>query len=246
MHRFLVKRFLQAIVVMLGVTAIVFLIIFLSGDPVYLMLPPNATTEDAAVLRQQLGLNDPLYVQYVRFLGGLVQGNFGQSLRFHSPALPLLLERLPATLQLAGTALVLSLLVALPAGILAALKKDSPLDLAAMLVALFGQSMPSFWLGLMLILLFAVHLGWLPTSGRTGPESVVLPAVTLALFFAGRIARITRSSMLEVLHEDYVRTARAKGLHEWVVINKHALKNAALPVVTTHSDRKSTRLNSSH
>ena len=217
---------------MLGVTAIVFVIVFLSGDPVYLMLPSNATTEDADLLRRQLGLDQPIYVQYIRFLTGLLHGDFGTSLRFHSPALPLLLERLPATFQLAGTALLLSLLIAIPAGIVAAVKKDTPLDLGAMLVALFGQSMPSFWLGLMLILFFAVHLGWLPSSGRTGPESVVLPAITLALFFSGRLARITRSSMLEVLHEDYVRTARAKGLREWVVINKHALKNAALPVVT--------------
>ena len=232
MKRFLLKRFLQTLVVLLGVTAIVFGVVFISGDPVTLMLPPDATEQDAQVLRQQLGLNDPIYVQYGRFLGGLVHGDFGESLRFRSPALPLLLERLPASAELAGTALAISLVVAIPAGILAAAKKDTPLDLGAMVIALFGQSMPSFWLGLMLILFFSVRLGWFPTSGRAGPSSVVLPAVTLALFFAGRLARITRSSMLEVLQEDYVRTARAKGLPDWLVVNKHALKNAALPVVT--------------
>lgn len=232
MRRFLLKRLLQAIVVLLCVTAVVFGMVFLSGDPAALMLPADATTQDIATLRQQLGLNEPIWLQYLRFLGGLLHGNFGTSLRFHSPALPLLLERLPATAELAGAALVLSLVIAIPAGIVAAVMKDTPFDLGAMVVALVGQSVPSFWLGLMLILLFAQQLGWLPTSGRAGPESLILPAVTLALGQAGRAARLMRSSMLEVLNEDYVRTARAKGLREWLVINKHALKNASLPVVT--------------
>src|SRR4051812_25903996 len=187
MGRFLLKRLAHSVVVLLGVTTIVFLMIFLAGDPVMLMVPANATTEDIALLRNQLGFDDPLPVQYGRFVVSLAHGDFGQSLRFRAPALPLLIERLPATVQLAAAALVLSLAIAIPAGILAAVRKDSPLDLLAMLGALLGQSIPGFWLGLMLILLFAVQLGWLPTSGRSGWDSVILPAITLAAFFTGRL-----------------------------------------------------------
>ena len=232
MSGFLLKRLWQSAIVVLGITLIVFLMVFLSGDPVRLMVPADASQADVDLLRQQLGFNDPLYVQYGRFLGGLLRGDFGTSLRFQTPALPLLLERLPATFQLAVAALLLSLAVAIPAGIIAAIYKDTPLDFLAMVVALLGQSVPGFWLGLMLIIIFAVHLGWLPSSGRAGPETVILPAFTLAMFYTGRLARLVRSSMLDILYEDYIRTARAKGLAEWWVINTHALKNAALPIVT--------------
>jgi peptide/nickel transport system permease protein len=232
MQWYLLRRVGQSLIVVLGITAIVFLMVRLSGDPVRLMVPADATQADMDLLREQLGFNDPLYVQYGRFVGGLVHGDFGSSLRFRAPALPLLLERLPATAELAVAALLLSLAIAIPAGILAALYKDTPLDFLAMLAALVGQSIPGFWLGLMLILLFAVELGWLPTSGREGLDSLILPAITLALFYTGRLARLVRSSMLDVLYEDYVRTARAKGLPEWLIIGRHALKNASLPVVT--------------
>ncbi len=232
MQWFLLRRLWQSLVVIVGITVIVFLMVHLSGDPVRLMVPADATQADIDLLRAQLGYNDPLYVQYVRFAGGLVHGDFGTSLRFQAPALPLLLERLPATAQLAAAALALSLAIAIPAGVLAAVYKDTPLDLLAMLAALIGQSIPGFWLGLMLILFFAVQLGWLPTSGRDGLDTLILPAVTLAMFYTGRMARLVRSSMLDVLYEDYVRTARAKGLPEWLVIARHALKNASLPVVT--------------
>ncbi len=232
MQWYLLRRVGQSLIVVLGITAIVFLMVRLTGDPVRLMVPADATQADMDLLREQLGFNDPLYVQYGRFVGGLVHGDFGSSLRFRAPALPLLLERLPATAELAVAALLLSLAIAIPAGILAALYKDTPLDFLAMLAALIGQSIPGFWLGLMLILLFAVELGWLPTSGREGLDSLILPAITLALFYTGRLARLVRSSMLDVLYEDYVRTARAKGLPEWLIIARHALKNASLPVVT--------------
>jgi peptide/nickel transport system permease protein len=229
---FLLKRLSHSAIVLLGVTAIVYVMVFLSGDPVALVAPADASREEIELLREQLGFNDPIYVQYGRFMWRLAQGDFGRSLRLNAPALPLLLERIPATLELALTALVLSLAIAIPAGVIAAVKKDSPIDLAAMVTALLGQSIPGFWLGLMLILLFSVHLGWLPTSGRGGPQYLLMPAFTLAMFFTGRQARLVRSSMLDVLNEDYVRTGRAKGLPEWIVINKHALKNASLPVVT--------------
>jgi ABC-type dipeptide/oligopeptide/nickel transport system permease component len=230
--QFLLRRLLQSLVVIAGITVVVFLMVHLSGDPVRLLVPADASQEDIDRLREQMGYNDPLYVQYGRFVGGLLRGDFGTSLRFQTPALPLLLERLPATMQLAVAALLISLAIAIPAGILAALYKDSALDFLAMLVALVGQSIPGFWLGLMLILLFAVQLGWLPTSGRGGLETLILPSFTLAMFYTGRLARLVRSSMLDVLHEDYIRTAHAKGLPRWLVIARHALKNASLPVVT--------------
>jgi ABC-type dipeptide/oligopeptide/nickel transport system permease component len=232
MKGFLLRRLVHSVIVILGITAIVFIMVHLSGDPVRLIVPADANEADIERLRDLLGYNDPLYVQYGRFVSGILHGDFGTSLRFRAPALPLLLERLPATLQLAAAALTVSLALAIPAGVLAALYKDTPLDLVAMLVALIGQSIPGFWLGLMLILLFAVELGWLPTSGRGGPETLILPACTLAMFYTGRLARVVRSSMLDVLCEDYIRTARAKGLPEWLITARHALKNASLPVVT--------------
>jgi peptide/nickel transport system permease protein len=232
MTAYLLRRMVHSVIVVFGVTAVVFLMVQLSGDPVRLIVPADATQDDIDRLRDLLGYNDPLPVQYGRFVSGLVRGDLGSSLRFQSPALPLLLERLPATLQLAGAALVISLCIAIPAGILAAIHKDSFLDFLAMLVALLGQSIPGFWLGLMLILLFAVELGWLPTSGRGGLETLILPSFTLAMFYVGRLARVVRSSMLDVLCEDYIRTARAKGLPNWLVVARHALKNASLPVVT--------------
>jgi ABC-type dipeptide/oligopeptide/nickel transport system permease component len=171
-------------------------------------------------------------VQFLHFAGNLLHGDFGRSWRFQQPALPIVLERLPATIELAVASLVLALLAGIPLGIYSSLHRDRIGDSAGMVLALLGQSIPSFWLGIMLILLFAVELGLLPTSGRAGLATLILPAVSLALALVGRIARLMRSSMLEVLHEDYIRTARAKGLTEWSVIGMHALKNALLPVLT--------------
>jgi ABC-type dipeptide/oligopeptide/nickel transport system permease component len=179
-----------------------------------------------------MGFDQPFWMQFAKFSGSLLVGDFGRSWRFQEPALSVVLERLPATFELAIAALVLSLLIAVPIGVISAVRKDSKIDTASMVVALLGQSVPGFWLGLMLILIFAVDLGWLPTSGRNGPQYLILPAVSLALALAGRNARLVRSCMLEVLNADYIRTARAKGLSEWRVIGKHALKNAMLPIVT--------------
>ena len=205
---------------------------FLSGDPALLLLPPDASREDINLFRTQMGFDRPLWVQFLDFAGGLLQGDFGRSWRFQAPALPLVLEKLPATFELAFAALACSLLIAVPVGVFSAVRRNTRFDSVAMVFALLGQSTPTFWLGIMFILIFSVTLGWLPTSGRQGIEHLILPAATLGLALAGRNARLIRSSMLEVLNDEYIRTARAKGLPPWRVINIHALKNAMLPVVT--------------
>lgn len=225
-------RVLQSIVVIAAVVLIVFLMMFLSGDPALILLSPEASREDIALFRSQMGFDQPLWVQFFRFAGSLLQGDFGKSWRFQAPALPLVLEKLPATFELAFVALGVSLLIAVPVGVLSAVRRNTAFDSIAMVFALLGQSTPTFWLGIMLILIFSVNLGWLPTSGRQGLEYIILPAAALGLALAGRNARLIRSSMLEVLNDDYIRTARAKGLSPWRVINIHALKNALLPVVT--------------
>jgi ABC-type dipeptide/oligopeptide/nickel transport system permease component len=232
MAAFLVRRLAQAVIVIAAVVFIVFIMMFLSGDPALLLLPPDASPEDIALFRQQMGFDRPLWEQFVSFAGNLLHGDFGRSWRFQAPALPLVLDRLPATIELAVAALACSLAIAIPIGVLSAVRRNTVFDGVAMVFALIGQSTPAFWLGIMLILVFAVQFGMFPTSGREGFDSLVLPAVTLGLTLAGRNARLVRSSMLEVLNEDYVRTARAKGLSEWRVIGKHALKNALLPVLT--------------
>ena len=215
-----------------GVVTLVFAALRLSGDPAATMLPGDASVEELTALRQQLGLDRPLWLQYLQFLGSAVSGDFGTSFRHQQPALPLVLERLPATLELAGAALVLAIVVALPLGILAAIHRGRVLDVAAMAFAVVGQATPYFWMGIMLILVVSVELGWLPTSGRGGLERLILPAVTLGTHFAASLARLTRTSMLEVFGQQFVTTARAKGLSEWSVVLGHTLKNAAVPVIT--------------
>lgn len=218
--------------VALGVVTLAFAALRLSGDPAATMLPGDASVEELVALRHQLGLDRPLWLQYVQFLGGALTGDFGTSFRHQQPALPLVLERLPATLELAGAALALAVALALPLGILAAVYRGRLLDVLAMAFAVVGQATPYFWMGIMLILVVSVELGWLPTSGRGGLERLILPAVTLGTHFAASLARLTRTSMLEVLGQQFVTTARAKGLSEWSVVLAHALKNAAVPVVT--------------
>jgi len=232
MSTFLVRRLLQSLVVLLGVSFVVFAILYLTGDPALVLLAPDASAEDVRRFREVMGFNDPFFVQYGRFLKGALQGDFGQSLRHGEPAFGLVLERMPATFQLAGAALLLALCLAIPAGIVSAVRRNTALDYVSTVVALFGQSLPSFWLGIMLILLFSVQFHLLPSSGRGTPGHLVLPAVTLGLFTTARITRLTRSGMLEVLSQDYIRTARAKGVSDRPVVWKHALKNAAIPIVT--------------
>src|SRR5206468_2934539 len=221
-----------SLLVLFGVSFVVFGILFLTGDPALLLLPPDASIEDIAKFRQQMGFNDPFFVQYGRFLSGAFRGNFGQSVRHGEPAFDLVLERMPATFELSGAALALALCLAIPAGIISAVRRNTVLDYVSTVVALLGQSMPTFWLGIMLILLFSVQFNVLPSSGRGGWQHILLPAITLGLFTTARITRLTRSGMLEVLSQDYIRTARAKGVSDPPVVWKHALKNAAIPIVT--------------
>jgi ABC-type dipeptide/oligopeptide/nickel transport system permease component len=229
---YLLRRLWQSLLVIFGVSVVVFLILHLTGDPAALMLPPDATAEDIAKFRHDMGVDDPVAVQYVRFLKGAVRGDFGQSIRHGEPAMGLVVERLPATFELAGAGLVIALALAIPAGIVSAVRRNTSIDYISTVVALLGQAMPTFWLGIMLILVFSVRLNWLPSSGRGDVEHLILPAITLGLFTTARITRLTRSGMLEVLGQDYIRTARAKGMGEPPVVWKHALKNAAIPIVT--------------
>ncbi len=229
---YVTRRLAQALIVLLGISVVVFVILHLTGDPTILMLPPDVTAEEVARFRKAMGFDDPLPVQYWRFLRGVLQGNFGNSLRHDEPALALVWERMPATLELTVVALAVALLLAIPAGIVSAIFRNTALDYVSTVVALIGQAMPTFWLGIMLILVFAVGLQALPSSGRGSLTNLILPALTLGLFTAARTMRLTRSALLEVLGQDYVRTARAKGVAERGVVWKHALRNASIPVIT--------------
>jgi peptide/nickel transport system permease protein len=232
LRAYLVSRLGQTLlVVFLSLTAVFFLA-RLGGDPVLLFLPMDIQAKDLNEFRQRLGFNDPLPVQYGRFMAGAVRGDFGESLRYKQDALGLVLERLPATLRLGGAALLLTFCLAIPVGVISAMKRGSLLDYLGMGGAVLGQAIPGFWLGLMLIYFFSVQLGWLPTGGTGGAIHYVMPVIVLAAFYAARIARLTRSSVLDILGEDYILTARAKGLAELVVVAKHTLKNAAIPIVT--------------
>lgn len=229
----LLRRLAILLPTVLGVvTLIFFLIHFIPGDPVELMLGETASRGDLERLRTDLGLDRPVAEQFGNFLLGLVRGDLGESFFYRKPVRQVILDKLPATLELAAAAMLLALVIALPLGIVAAVRKDSLADRGAMLASLVGISMPNFWLGPLLIILFSIKLGWLPVSGREGPASLILPAVTLGTALAALLSRMTRSAMLDVLGEDYLRTARAKGLSERAVIVKHALGNALLPVLT--------------
>ena len=226
------QRLLQGLLVLLGVTTIVFALTFLSGDPAATLAPLNTTAEELALFRHRMGLDRPVPVQYADFLTHAVQGDFGSSFRYHEPAMGVVLERAPATLRLTVVAVLFSLLLSIPLGILAAVHHDRAIDTIARLVALVGQSVPSFLLGIVLILVFAVGFHVLPSSGAVGWQSLILPGVTIGGFSAAVLARVLRSSMLEVLGQEYIRTAHAKGLRDRVIVMRHALKNAALPFTT--------------
>jgi len=232
MSRYLLRRLSHTVLVIIGISVISFFFLHLSGDPVGLILPQDATREQIAALREQMRLDDPIVLQYWHFATSALQGDLGRSIYTREPVLWLILERMPATLELAIAALLLSLVIAIPIGVLAAVKRGSWLDTISMSVALFGLSMPHFWLGIMFIMLFSVQLGWLPTSGRGTWAQLVMPAMALGISLIALFARLTRSAMLDVLSQDYVRTARAKGLGEVLVVGKHALRNALIPLVT--------------
>ena len=232
MTEYVARRLVQSALIVLGLTLVVFAATRASGDPAALLLSIYATPEDIARFRQVMGLDEPLYLQYFRFLSSALRGDFGSSFQYHLPAMGLVLERMPATIELTLAAMVVALAIGLPTGIVAATHRGSPLDALTGLLALVGQSVPVFWLGIVLIWVFAVTLGMLPSSGRGGIQNLILPAIALGSYSAASIARLTRSSMLDVLGRDYVRTARAKGLRERRVLIGHALKNAAIPIVT--------------
>ncbi len=233
MSRYLIHRLLASIPVFWGLITVTFLMIhLLPGDPAVIMLGFALTEERVESLREELGLNDPLLVQYGRYTSRLLRGDLGRSMSKSVPVATLIRQQMPATVELATASLGCSLLLGLALGVLSAKHHRTWVDTTGMFVALAGVSMPSFWLGLLLIIAFAVHLKWVPIVGTGGIGRLILPAVALGLGSAGMVARLVRSGMLEVLKQDYITTARAKGLHERVVLYRHALKNALIPVVT--------------
>jgi ABC-type dipeptide/oligopeptide/nickel transport system permease component len=230
---FLLQRALHSAIVLFGtLTLVFFLVRFVPADPVRIMAGPDASLKEIQATRVALGFDKPIYVQYAIYLRNVAKGDLGRSLRHHRPAAVLVMERFPATLQLALASMLLAVGVAIPAGIFAAVKRGTLYDTVTVASSLLGQSVPTFWLGIVLIMVFAVRLRWLPTSGYGGWQHMLLPTITLGLYMMALITRMNRSSMLEVLGADYLRTARAKGLWERVVLLRHALRNALIPVVT--------------
>lgn len=233
MIRYLLRRLLLSIITLIAVIVIVSAMLYASGDPVAVMLQSGiASQQERETLRRELGLDRPFILQSVDFIVGVVQGDLGYSLRFRKSAADLIVERLPATFQLAIMAMLVALAVAIPVGIISAAKPHSLVDYIGRLLTLAGQSIPLFWLGIMAVLVFSVNLRWLPSAGRLEPTSIILPAITLGLFPMARIARILRASMLEALTRDYIRTARSKGLAERNILIGHAFRNSTIPVVT--------------
>jgi ABC-type dipeptide/oligopeptide/nickel transport system permease component len=229
---YLAQRLIHGALVLLGVTAVVFGLTFLTGDPASVLVPLNTSREEMESFRHQMGLDRPVPVQYVDFLGRAVHGDFGDSFRHHEPAMGLVFERVPATLRLSAVALGFALLISVPLGTLAALNHRRPLDALCRLMALLGQSVPAFWLAIVLILVFSVYLHWLPSSGAESWQSLLLPGLTVGAASAATLARLLRSSLIEVFTQDYMRTAYAKGLSRSAAVIKHAMRNAALPVLS--------------
>jgi peptide/nickel transport system permease protein len=233
MKAYVLRRLWQSALTLVGVSVLVFVILrVVPGDPAKMLLPDGAPQSAVDELNRQLGLHEPLYVQYGLFLRSVFRGDFGQSFQYRAPALQVVVERLAATVQLALAALLITVGVGVSLGIVAAVRRGTGYDYASTVLAVLGQSLPNFWLGIMLILLFGVALRWLPTSGFESWRHLILPAVTLAAFPMALVARLTRSSMLEILGRDFIRTGRAKGLAERAVILRHALRNAAVPLLT--------------
>jgi peptide/nickel transport system permease protein len=232
MTRFLLGRVAQTLLSMLVVISIVFVLARMSGNPIDLLLDANATDQERAILMRHLGLDQPLLVQYGLYVRNILAGDFGHSVLTRRPVTEHIWERLPATVELGIVAMLMSVLIGVPLGMYSAVHRGSVLDSGARVFAVLGQSMPAFWLGLMLILLFGVVLGVLPAGGRGDFKHMILPAFTLGYFTSAAILRLTRSAMLEVLGSDYIKFARLKGLHEQIVLWKHGLRNALLPVVT--------------
>lgn len=233
MHRYIIKRLLMLIPVLLGVAFIIYAIMNVAeGDPVYQVAGPDATEEQLDALREEMGLNGSLLERYFRYIFKLLRGDLGTSYVSKMDVMQLYLQRLPNTLKLASVAMIVAVVISVPLGIVAAVNQNSIKDTVSMILALLGLSMPNFWLGLLLMLLFSLKLGWFPSGGAEGLRSVVLPAVTVGVGLAALLTRTTRSSILDVLRQDYLRTARAKGVSEKRVVFHHALRNALIPIIT--------------
>lgn len=235
MQRYIIRIFLQIVPTMFLISIIVFVLVHITGDPTNLMLPETATAEDRETLRIALGLDKPVYSQYWTYITNIIQGDFGKSFHYGQAALPLVLERLPATFQLAIAAMIIGVVIAIPCGIISAVKRNTILDLIISFLSVIGKAMPNFWMGIMLILLFSVSLGIFPVSGRGGIEHLILPAFTIGFGLAAQMTRLIRSSMLDILNQDYIRTARSKGLREVFVVGIHAFRNGLIPVITIMS-----------
>jgi peptide/nickel transport system permease protein len=232
MQRYILRRILQSLLTLLVLSLLIFIVCRLTGDPVLLMLPDDASHEDVAQLRTALGLDRPLPVQYWLFLRSAMQGDFGRSIKGQVPVLDLIKERLPNSIKLAIVSLLITIVLAFPLGVMAAVKKGSAIDTLANLIAVLGQSLPQFWVGIVLIQIFAVRLRWLPVAGTGSLWHYILPGFTLGWFLVAGIMRLLRSSMLDVLDSEFVKLARIKGVPGWSVVWKHALKNAVMPVLT--------------
>jgi ABC-type dipeptide/oligopeptide/nickel transport system permease component len=232
MTRFLVSRLVQMIGVFLVISMVIFMLLVFTGDPIELLLPPAAGIDQVEAMRERLGLNQPWYVQYVKFLRSAIRGDLGTSFYFHEPAIRLVLERLPASLELVIWTMLISTAIAIPLGVLAAARPNSWYDRGVLLGSLVGISAPTFWIAIVLIALFVVTLHLLPSSGRGGWQHLVLPVATLAFYRLALFVRLIRAGMLDVLSQDFIRTARAKGLYEHVIVYRHALKNTLIPFTT--------------
>lgn len=232
MFQVILRRLLFGFVSVVAASMVVFVLTRLSGDPAVLMMPVDATIMEIDAFRERMGWNDPWLVQYGRFVLGALQGDFGTSLRHNQPAFGMVMQHMPATLQLALTAMAMAIIVAVPLGILTAAKRGTWVDGLGQLFATFGQSVPNFWLAIMLIWFLAVEHRLLPVAGRGTPLHLILPSLTIAVGVIAIVMRLTRTAMLEVISEDYIRTARGKGLPEWVILLKHAARNILIPVVT--------------
>jgi peptide/nickel transport system permease protein len=232
MQKYIIRRFFQSLLALLALSMLIFLMSRLTGDPTMLMLPDDATSEDIAQLRHAFGLDKPLPVQYWVFISKAVQGDFGRSIKGQMPVIDMIKERLPNSLKLGAVALGIAVLLAFPLGVIAAVHKGTALDTMANIIAVLGQSLPQFWVGIVLIQIFAVHLRWLPVAGVGGWSHYVLPAFTLGWFVVAGMMRLLRSSMLDVMDSEFIKLARIKGVAEPAVIWKHALRNALIPVLT--------------
>jgi peptide/nickel transport system permease protein len=235
MQRYLLSRVVQSLLLLFGVLIIVFFLIRLTGDPASLMVARDAPEEVREAFREAMGFNRPLMVQFFDYFYGILQGDFGDSLHFKQPTLELILERLPATFQLATTALLFAVVIAIPIGIIGGFNPGSLIDSIGRALGLLGQTIPNFWLALILIIIFAVNLGWFPSFGRDQATSVILPAVALGFASMGQLVRLTRSAVLEIRSEDYIRTARSKGISKLKIAARHVFRNAALPLISVIS-----------